>query len=107
MVVVKFIIYQHGRRKSKENPKKNISNKSLLVIISTGVFKCSATIQPRPIPLDIDNELPSIYIIFVSSDKNGETFFTHVDYCAGINVVNLTLHHKHQSIYCRYLYSIL
>ena len=42
--------------------------------------------------LDLDNGLPRIHMIFVTSDTNEATFFTHVDSCAGINVENIQLH---------------
>ena len=43
-------------------------------------------------PLDIDNGLPAIHMQFGTSDTNEATFFTHVDSCAVMNIVNLKLH---------------
>ena len=42
--------------------------------------------------LDLDNGLPTIHMKFGTLDLNGETFFTYVDSCAGMNVVNIQLH---------------
>ena len=45
-------------------------------------------------PLDIDNGLPVIHIIFGTSDTNEATFCTHVNSCARMNVGNLKLHQR-------------
>ena len=42
-------------------------------------------------PLDIDNGLPIIHMRFGTSGTNKSTFCTHVDSCAGMDVVNLKL----------------
>ena len=43
-------------------------------------------------PLDFDNGLPAMHIIFGTSNKNKATCCTHVDFCAVFNVVNFKLH---------------
>ena len=78
---------ERGRRTQRRYPKS-----IPLFAILPGLFKCSATIQPRPMPLDIDNGLPAIHMQFGTSDTNEATFFTHVDSCAVMNIVNLKLH---------------
>ena len=42
-------------------------------------------------PLDINNGLLAIHMIFCTSDTNEATFYTLVDSCAGMNVVNIQL----------------
>ena len=78
--------------KKKKEILEDISRKTPLFLISAGIFKCSATIQPRQMPLDIDNRLPAIHIRFGTSDTNEATFCSHVDSYAGANVRNLKLH---------------
>ena len=43
-------------------------------------------------PLDPNNRLSAIHMKFGTSDTNGATFFTHIDSCAEMSVVNLKLH---------------
>ena len=43
-------------------------------------------------PLDIDNGLPAMHMIFGTYNKNEAKFCTNVDACAGMNVGNLKLH---------------
>ena len=43
-------------------------------------------------PLDIDNGLPAIHMRFGIADTNEATFFTHVNFCAGINMGKLKPH---------------
>ena len=78
--------------KKKKEIKEYISKESQLFVISDGIFKCSATIQPIPMPLDLDNGLPTIHMRLGTSDTNEETFFTHFDSCAGMNIGNLKLY---------------
>ena len=56
--------------KKKKEIKEYISKESQLFVISDGIFKCSATIQPKPMPLDLNNMLPAIHMIFGNSDTN-------------------------------------
>ena len=81
-----------GKKKKEGELKEEISNKSPLVIISDALFKYSATVQPIPMSLDIDNGLPAIHMIFGTSNMNAETFFTHVNSCPGMNLGNIRLH---------------
>ena len=66
------------KKKKKEQLKEDISNKPPVFVILAGIFKCSAAVQPRPMPLDIDSELPAIHMRFGTSDTNEAKFCTHV-----------------------------
>ena len=72
--------------------KKDSSKKSSLFVVSSGIFKYSVIIQPRQIPLYINNVLLAIHIRFSTSDTNESTFCTHVDSCEVMNVVKFKLH---------------
>ena len=61
-------------------------------MIPEGVFKCAAAIQPRSMPLELDNSLPEIPLRFGKSDTDEVNFFTHADLYAAMNVGNLALH---------------
>ena len=61
-------------------------------MISAGVFEFEAAIQPRPMPLELDNSLPEIPFQFGTSDSDEVTFFTHVHLCEAMKVGNLALH---------------
>ena len=43
-------------------------------------------------PMDIDNELPTIHMRFGTYDTYEAKFCTHFDSCAGMNFGNLKLH---------------
>ena len=51
-----------------------MSKNVALFVISDGIFKYSATVQTRKIPLDIDNGLPAIHMRLGTSDMNEVTF---------------------------------
>ena len=78
--------------KKKRELNEDNSKKSPLLVISAGIFRFSSTIQPRPMPLDIDNGLPAIYMRFGTSDTDEATFCTHVNYCVEMNVGNIKIH---------------
>ena len=90
---IRKIDYTPALNKKKEGETKEYrSKKCLLLVISAGIFKFSATIQPRPMPLDINNGLPEMHMRFGTSDIYEATFFTHVNSCTGTNVGNLKIH---------------
>ena len=43
-------------------------------------------------PLDIDNGLPAIYMIFSTSDTNELIFCTYIDSCEVMNVGSIRIH---------------
>ena len=95
--------------KREKEIKEDISKKSQLFVISAGILKFSAIIQPVPIPLDPNIELPKIHTRSVTFDTNEATFCTHFDSSTGMNIGNLKntpMNNKHKSRYCRELYSI-
>ena len=61
-------------------------------MISYGIFKCPSTVQPIPIPLDLDKRLSVIHMRFSTSDKNEVICFTHINFCAVKNVGSIKLH---------------
>ena len=80
------------KKKKEGELKEDSSNKFPLFVISAGIFKYSAAVKPRPIPLDINDGFPGIRMRFVTSDTNKAIFCTHVDSRAGMNVINFRLH---------------
>ena len=78
--------------KKKREINGDSSNKSPLFVISARIFKCSSTIQPRPITLHLDNGLPAIHMIVGTSDTNEVTFCNRVNSCAGMNSGDLKIY---------------
>ena len=81
------------KRHRNSDPKTDTPPTAPLFVISAGIFECVATEQIRPMPLALDNGLPSIQLRFGNENDKEVSFSTHVDSCAAMNVGNLRLHH--------------
>ena len=79
-------------KKKEGDIKEYISKRASLFVILYRIFEYLSAVQTILMILDLDNGLPTIHMKFGTLDLNGETFFTYVNSCAGMNVVNIQLH---------------
>ena len=63
-----------------------------LFVYSASLLSITQSNTIHPMPLLVDNGLPSISLRFGTSDDNEINFRCHLDLCAGMNTGNMLLH---------------
>ena len=63
-----------------------------MFVVYGSILITSGTVIQRPMPLCIDNDLPSTVLRFGSSDANEIAFSVHCNSCAAMNTANELLH---------------